>query len=167
MAEEEAKKKPPKAEGTETPAAQTDEGAGAKPAAKKKEKPPAVEDKPFPEFIQEHYLPALKKSLAQQGAETVALAFEKQKIPVLGLSNAPECWQVIGRWQTDGKQQREFNVYFFNEDIKGQKGFSCSESQSQASTLESFLIDERKIDLGLLVFGTVQRLNAQKWLARN
>ncbi|MGB3208973.1 MAG: DUF2996 domain-containing protein, partial [Crinalium sp.] len=35
------------------------------------------------------------------------------------------------------------------------------------STLEPFLIDERKVTLDLMVFGVIQRLNAQKWLVRN
>ncbi|MDE5116328.1 MAG: DUF2996 domain-containing protein, partial [Trichodesmium sp. St2_bin2_1] len=35
------------------------------------------------------------------------------------------------------------------------------------ATLEPFLIDERKITLNLLVFGVIQRLNAQKWLSLN
>jgi hypothetical protein len=29
------------------------------------------------------------------------------------------------------------------------------------------MIDERKVTLDLIVFYTMQRLNAQKWLARN
>jgi hypothetical protein len=33
--------------------------------------------------------------------------------------------------------------------------------------LESFLIDEKRITLALLVSRTVQRLNGQKWLGPN
>ncbi|MGB3653084.1 MAG: DUF2996 domain-containing protein, partial [Rivularia sp. (in: cyanobacteria)] len=51
-------------------------------------------------------------------------------------------------------------------DIKGKKAFSCNEGK-RPSTLESFLIDERRITLDLMVFGVVQRLNGQKWLGRN
>lgn len=139
-----------------------------KPAPKaKKEKPPALEDKPFPEFIQQHYIPALKEGLEKQGAGQVELSFEKRPVNIVGMSQAPECWQVIGHWASSPHQTREFSIYFFDEDVKGQKGFSCSDIGSKASTLESFLIDERKVDLGLLVFGTLQRLNAQKWLVRN
>lgn len=138
-----------------------------KPAAKpKKEKAPAVEDKPFPNFMQEDYLPALKTALEEQGIAGVNLAFEKKSIPVKGFSQYPDCWQVVGRWESN-KQPRQFNLYFFDEDINGQKGFSCAEGNGNPSTLESFRIDERKSDLGLLVFWTLQRLNAQKWLVRN
>lgn len=142
--------------------------AKAKPEAKvKKEKPPTLEDKPFPEFIEQHFIPALKAGLEDQGIQGVELSLEKKKVNVIGLSQSPECWQVVGVWSSGYKQTREFNLYFFDEDINGRKGFSYAESGGKASTLESFRIDERKSDLGLLVFWTVQRLNAQKWLVRN
>ncbi|MBH8556371.1 DUF2996 domain-containing protein [Nostocaceae cyanobacterium CENA357] len=140
--------------------------AGEKPAAAKaakKEKPPAVEDKPFVEFVQQDYLPALEKAIKEQGVQDLQLSFAKQKLPVAGLGSAEECWQVIGSWQNG---LRQFNVYFPDEDISGKKGFSCNEGK-RPSTLESFLIDERKITLDLLVFGLLQRLNGQKWLGRN
>lgn len=135
----------------------------AAPAKAKKEKAPALEDKPFEEFIQQDYLPALKNALAKQGLDDALVSLEKQKIPVAGMS-AEDCWQVIGRWQ-NGK--RQFNLYFPKADINGPRGFSCSDSASKPSTVEPFLIDERKITLDLMVFGVVQRLNAQKWLALN
>lgn len=133
-------------------------------AAAKKEKAPAVEDKPFEEFVQQEYLPALQKAIAQQGVTDLQLSFTKQKLPITGFESAEECWQVVGKWQQNG--QRQFNLYFPDEDIQGKKGFSCNEGK-KPSTLESFLIDERKITLDLLVFGLVQRLNGQKWLGRN
>lgn len=157
-----AAKKPPKA------AEAGDSSGGEKPAkAAKKEKPPAVEDKPFTDFIQQDYLPALKAGLAKQGVEDVDLSFEKQKIFVQGFSDAPDCWQVIGHWTSSLNQPRQFNIYFLKDEIQGAKAFSYAESGGKPSTLESFLIDERKITLPLLVFGALQRLNAQKWLVRN
>jgi hypothetical protein len=148
-------------------AAKPDAAAPAKEkpaAAAKKEKAPTVEDKPFEEFVQQEYLPALQKAIAQQGVPDLQLSFTKQKLPITGFESAEECWQVIGKWQQNG--QRQFNLYFPDEDIQGKKGFSCNEGK-KPSTLESFLIDERKITLDLLVFGLVQRLNGQKWLGRN
>jgi Protein of unknown function (DUF2996) len=138
--------------------------AAAKPAAAKKEKAPAVEDKPFGEFIQQDFLPELKTRLAKQGVRDLDLSFEKQKIPVIGYANAPECWQVIGSWQ-DG--WRQFRVYFTEENINGTRAFSYAENDGKPSTIEPFLCDERKITLELLLFGVVQRLNGQKWLVRN
>jgi Protein of unknown function (DUF2996) len=155
-----------KAQGGEQPAGVVpDQPKAAAGAAKaKKEKAPALEDKPFAEFIQQDYLPALQESLAKQGMQDLTLAFEQQKIPVVGFSQEPSCWQVIGHWNGG---RRQFNVYFFKEDIQGQRAFSCADSGSKPSTLEPFLIDERKITLDLLVFGVNQRLTAQKWLVRN
>jgi hypothetical protein len=157
-AEEETDKKP----AAKKPAAKA---AGDKPAAKaKKEKAPAVEDKPFNEFIEQDYVPALKSAFAKEGVEGVDLNFVKDKIQIPGLTQNEACWQVTGSWQ-DG--QRRFYVYFPDEDINKQKAFSWTTDSARPSILESFMIDERKVTLDLLVFYTIQRLNAQKWLAWN
>ncbi|BAY91924.1 MULTISPECIES: DUF2996 domain-containing protein [unclassified Tolypothrix] len=158
-------KPPAKAAAGEKPAATADgeEKPAAKAAAAKKEKAPAVEDKPFVEFIQQHYLPAVQTAITQQGVADLQLSFAKQKVPISGFESAEDCYQLVGSWQNG---LRQFNLYFPDEDIQGKKGFSCNEGK-KPSTLESFLIDERKITLDLLVFGLVQRLNGQKWLGRN
>ena len=130
-------------------------------SAKKKEEEPPVEDKPFPEFIQQHYEPALKEALTQQGLDDLELEFKTDQFP---LPDVGECPQVVGKW--DGGK-RSFNLYFLDEDIKGQKAFSYSATGGAPSTIESFMIDEKKVNLELLVMYTVQRLNGQKWLSRN
>ncbi|MGJ5675758.1 MAG: DUF2996 domain-containing protein [Nostochopsis sp.] len=155
---------PPKREKPDAAAKAAD---GEKPdaAAKtpKKEKPPAVEDKPFSEFIQQYYLPAVEKAVAQEGVKNLQISLIKQQIPIKGLEQLGECWQIVGNF-SDGV--RHFNLYFPDEDIQGKKAFSCNEGK-RPSTLESFLIDERKTTLDLLVYGLMQRLNGQKWLGRN
>ncbi|HIK38342.1 MAG: DUF2996 domain-containing protein [Geminocystis sp.] len=128
----------------------------------KKAKPPAVEDKPLTEFINEHFIPALKTAIAKQGITEVELEFKKAKIPVVGYESFPECWQVVG--DLGG---RVFSLYFLQENINGQKAFSCCLRGEKPSTLESFMIDERKATLDLMVSFTLKRLNGQKWLARN
>ncbi len=139
--------------------------AEKKPAAKaKKAKPPKLEDKPFSEFIQEHYLPALTKAMADEGIEDLDLTFVQQGVPIKGANPNEPCWQVIGKWNNG---DRAFNIYFPDEDIKGQKAFSSATYGNSPSTLESFMIDERRVNLELLVLYTIQRLNAQKWLTRN
>lgn len=140
----------------------SEETEAKKPAAKK-EKPPAVEDKPFAEFIEQDYIPALQDALTSQGLEDLELKFAKEKFPT-SVGTSEPCWQVMGQWK-GGK--RQFNVYFPNEDIKAQKVFSLADNGSKPSGIEPFLGDERRINLSLLVFGVVQRLNAQKWLNRN
>lgn len=140
----------------------------AKPAAKaakaKKAKPPKLEDKPFSEFIQEHYLPALTEAMAKEGIDDLDLTFVEQGVPIKGANSNEPCWQVVGKWDNG---ERQFNIYFPDEDIKGQKAFSRSTYGNNPSTIESFMIDERRVNLELLVMYTVQRLNAQKWLTRN
>ncbi len=130
----------------------------------KKEKPPAVEAKPFTDFIQQDYLPALTQALVDKGVTDLQIGLEQAKIAVKGFETSPECSQVIGRW--DGGK-RQFNIYFFDDNIQGQRAISCVDRANQSSTIESFLIDERKITLDLLVSGLVLRLNSQKWLLRN
>jgi len=134
-----------------------------KPPAKK-EKPPKLEDKPFGEFIEQHYLPALKEALVAEGLEDITVSLSKQKVSLAGMSSDSEWAQVQGDWFGG---QRHFRVYFPDEDIKGQLAFACFERSNVPSTIEPFLIDERKIDLKLLVFYVVQRLNGQKWLTWN
>lgn len=150
----------PAAEATEE--AKEKPSAEDKPAKAKKEKPPAVEDKPFAEFIEQHFIPDLKKALGEQGVKNLDLSFSKQSIPIA--TDNEQCWQVIGNWQN---RQRQFEIYFLDENISGQKAFSCTATNGKPSTIESFMIDERKVTLDLLVLYTLQRLNGQKWLARN
>ena len=113
--------------------------------------------------MQQDYIPALQKAIAKEGVQDLNLNFAKQKVPIVGFEKTEECWQIMGSWQNG---LRQFNLYFPDEDIQGKKAFSCHEGK-KPSTLESFLIDERKVSLDLMVYGLVQRLNGQKWLGRN
>ena len=143
-----------------TPNPQEAKPAAAKP---KKVKPPALEDKPFAEFIQQHFNPALEKALAEKGIADLQLNFTKDKLPIEGVSQE-ECWQIAGNWN---QGERQFNLYFLEEKINGAKAFSCATNNSKPSVIESFMIDERKVTLDLMVLYTLQRLNGQKWLTRN
>lgn len=138
--------------------------ATPKAAKPKKEKPPKLEDKPFEEFMQQHFTPTLQKSLADEGIEDMELNFIKQEIPVPGIKSEQKFWQVVGNWQ-NGK--RQFNLYFLDDSISGQKGFSYATDGKKPSTIESFMIDEKRVTLDLLVLYTIQRLNGQKWLTGN
>lgn len=127
---------------------ETTEATTAKPA--KKEKPPAIESKPFAEFIQQDFLPALTNALQAKQLSNLSLAFTDG--------------QIQGKWQPG---QHQFTLYFLDEDIQGRKAFSETMGGVPSSTIEPFLCDERKVTLDLLVFGVIQRLNAQKWLGGN
>lgn len=122
----------------------------AEPKAAKKPKKEAIEDKPFGEFVHDHFLPALAKAFAEREYQDLELSF---------VSN-----QLTGKWD-DG--QKQFTLYFPDGDIQGRKAFSESTNGVPASTIEPFLIDERKVSLDLLVFGVIQRINAQKWFGQN
>ena len=135
----------------------------AKAPAEKKAKPPAVEDKPFTEFINQDFLPALQTALGKIGLGDVTLEFDKKTLPITG-ADSKTYWQIQGNWPGGLKK---FNLYFFDETIKGSKGFSYSVDNRPPSTLESFMIDERKVTLDLMVLYTLQRLNGQKWLGGN
>ena len=50
---------------------------------------------------------------------------------------------------------------------KVRKLFLMRLAGAQPSTIESFMIDERRVNLDLMVLYTLQRLNGQKWLVRN
>lgn len=128
----------------------------------KKVKPPALEDKPFTEFMEQHFTPTLKTALEKQGLEDIQVDFVKAKIPIKGFESNPECWQVVGNLQN-----RQFSFYFLEENINGQKAFSCTTDRQKPSTIESFMIDERKASLDLMILFALARLNGQKWLARN
>lgn len=147
MAEEQASK----------PAAKT----GAKP---KKEKPPAVEDKPFADFIQQDFLPSLEQALKTEGMDDIQLAFQQKPLEVFGVQDGNAYWHVKGQWQNG---TRQFNIAFIKEDIKGPKIFYLADKGGKPSTIEQFMGDERKITLDLMVLYTLQRLNGQKWLTRN
>ena len=132
--------------------------AKAKPAATKV-KPPAPEDKPFAEFIPQLFLPALAKEIEAYGGPAPELSFVEAPMPVV----ATPCWQVIGVLPGG----RRFWLCFTAAEISSAKTFSVAESGSEPSLLESFLIDERKTTLALLVSRVVSRLNGQKWLGPN
>ena len=146
------------------PAATDSAASGEKQVPPKKEKPPALEAKPFAEFINQDYLPALSKTLAELGISDLNVALEQAKIAVTGFETAPACSQVIGRWNGGNRQ---FSIYFFDDNIQGKRAISVVDRQVRASSIEPFLIDERKITLDLLVSSVVLRLNGQKWLTRN
>jgi hypothetical protein len=71
---------------------------------------------------------------------------------------------VHGKFQSGSRQ---FIIGFLKEDLQDQKFFAYADHGASPSTLESFMIDERKVSLDLLLLYTVQRLNGQKWLVRN
>ena len=63
--------------------------------------------------------------------------------------------------------ERRFWLCFSTDAITAGKTIALSESGTEPSLLESFLIDEKRITLALLQSRLLQRLNGQKWLGGN
>lgn len=124
-----------------------------------KAKPPAPEDQPFATFVPELLLPALAAECRSYGGPSPEMSFEQGAMPVVG---AP-CWIVKGSLPGE----RRFWLCFTDADIQSAKTVALAEAGAEPSLLESFLIDERKMTLPLLVSRLVQRLNGQKWLGPN
>lgn len=146
-----------KEKGSAPKAASPAAGADAKPAAKAK--PPAPEEQPFERFVPDLLLPAIASECRTYGGPAPVLSFFQGPMPVVG----SDCWMVEG--QLPG--ERRFWLCFTSPDIQASKTVALAEAGAEPSLLESFLIDERKMTLALLVSRLVQRLNGQKWLGPN
>ncbi len=125
-------------------------------AAQKKTKP---EDKPFDLFINEEFIPGVSKALSECGFSPNNLVLENGNRPVTG----GKCWMVKGEIPNG----RRFWLCFSSNKITSIKAIALAETGSEPSVLESFLIDEKRISLELLISRLLQRLNGQKWLGAN
>ena len=126
---------------------------------KKSVKPPKLEDKPFDEFINNYFIPSLKKSLLEKGTDVNDIKLIQGIRPVVG----GRCWMVFCELEDD----RKFWLCFKKEIITSDKTILLAESNSYPSIVESFLIDEKKTTLPLLISRVLQRLNGQKWIGAN
>ena len=127
--------------------------------AKKTVKPPKIEDKPFKEFISNYLIPGLKKSIEDKGTVVSEIKLIEGIRPVVG----GNCWMVF----CEISHQRRFWICFSKEIITSDKTILLAESISEPSIVESFLIDEKKTTLPLLISRVLQRLNGQKWIGVN
>ena len=126
---------------------------------KKAVKPPKIEDKPFHEFINNYFIPGLKKSIIDKGSNINDIKLIQGDRPVVG----GKCWMVFCELTND----RRFWLCFNQELITSDKTILLAESNSEPSIVESFLIDEKKTTLVLLISRVLQRLNGQKWIGPN
>ena len=126
---------------------------------KKPVKPPKPEDKPFKEFISNYLIPGLKTSIEDKGAVVSDIKLIEGKRPVVG----GNCWMVF----CELSEQRKFWLCFSKDIITSDKTILLAESNSDPCIVESFLIDERKTTLPLLISRVLQRLNGQKWIGAN
>ncbi len=122
-------------------------------------KPIKPEEKPFDEFINLHLIPTLKSSLEELNCSITEIIYKQGQRPVTGDNS----WNIICKFDND----RTFCLSFSKQEIKSEKTIVLSEPGSEPSLLESFLIDEKKTTLSLIVSRILQRLNGQKWLGAN
>ena len=122
-------------------------------------KPPKLEDKPFKEFVCSHLIPGLKLSIENKGTIVSDIKLIEGKRPVVG----GNCWMIY----CEIREQRRFWLCFSQDKIISDKTILLAESNSEPSIVESFLIDEKKITLPLLISRVLQRLNGQKWIGIN
>ncbi|WOK98147.1 hypothetical protein Cni_G06857 [Canna indica] len=119
--------------------------SAAAPAASEKPKKPAA--KPLPEMMEEEVIPSLKESLeAQEDVSDIEISFQDNRL--------------------EGSFLRKDIPYYFwaffpNGVLTGPKGFSLSSYGSGVSTVEPFLIDEKRITAKQVVFWVKKRLAAQ------
>ena len=130
----------------------------AKSIAKPKKELP-VEKKPFEEFINIHLIPSLTDEINQRGLEIKNINLTNSKRPIAG----DKCWVI----NCEIKDTCNFWLSFEKDDISSLKSISLSKPNQQPSIIESFLIDEKRITLKLIISRVLQRLNGQKLIGVN
>ena len=108
-------------------------------------------------FIDTQFIPAVSQQL-NKGIQAERL--ERIEGETCGGGTCP---MVIGELPGG----RRFWLCFGKADIASPKLVALADAGSEPTLLESFLIDEKRMSLPLLVSRLLQRLNGQKWLGRN
>jgi len=129
-----------------------------KPITKPKKELP-VEKKPFQEFINIHLIPALIEEIKQRGLEINKINLTNTNRPIAG----DKCWVI----NCEIKDTCNFWLSFEKDDISSLKSISLSKPNQKPSIIESFLIDEKRITLKLIISRVLQRLNGQKLIGVN
>ena len=123
----------------------------------KKELP--IEKKPFQEFINIHLIPALSDEINQRGFEINNINLKNTNRPIAG----DICWVI----NCEIKDTCNFWLSFEKDDISSLKSISLAKPNQKPSIIESFLIDEKRITLKLIISTLLQRLNGQKLIGVN
>ena len=123
----------------------------------KKELP--IEKKPFQEFVNVHLIPSLIEEINQRGLEINYINLQNTNRPIAG----DKCWVI----NCEIKDTCNFWLSFEKDDISSLKSISLSKPNQKPSIIESFLIDEKRITLKLIISRVLQRLNGQKLIGVN
>ncbi len=123
----------------------------------KKELP--IEKKPFQEFVNIHLIPSFIEEINQRGLEINYINLQNTNRPIAG----DKCWVI----NCEIKDTCIFWLSFEKDDISSLKSISLSKPNQTPSIIESFLIDEKRITLKLIISRVLQRLNGQKLIGVN
>ena len=129
-----------------------------KPKLKPKKEIP-IEKKPFIEFINDHLIPEIKNEFKNLGKAITVINIEKTNRPI----SEDICWVIY----CEVPETCNFWLSFEKDDILSPKSFSLCKNYEKPSIIESFLIDEKKITLKLIISRILQRLNGQKLIGAN
>ena len=135
-----------------------DNNPPAKPTPKPKKDLP-IEKKPFQEFVNIHLIPSFIEEINQRGFEIKKINLKNTYRPIAG----DKCWVL----NCEIKDICSFWLSFEKEDISSLKSISLSKPNQKPSIIESFLIDEKRITLKLIISRVLQRLNGQKLIGVN
>ena len=135
---------------------ESDKSVKSIPIAKKE---PPIEKKPFQEFINNHLIPDLIEEINQRGLKINNINLKNTNRPIAG----DKCWVI----NCEIKDTCTFWLSFEKEDISSLKSISLSKPNQEPSIIESFLIDEKRITLKLIISRIMQRLNGQKLIGVN
>jgi len=130
----------------------------SKPVTKPKKELP-IEKKPFQEFINIHLIPALIEEINLRGLKVNNINLTNTNRPIAG----DKCWVI----NCEIKDTCNFWLSFEKDDISSLKSISLSKPNQKPSIIESFLIDEKRITLKLIISRVLQRLNGQKLIGVN
>ena len=122
-------------------------------------KQPPIEKKPFLEFVNDHLIPEIENEFKLKGKEVKKINIQKTHRPIA----EDICWVIY----CEIKDTCNFWLSFEKDDITSLKSFSLCKNYEKPSIIESFLIDEKKITLKLIISRILQRLNGQKLIGAN
>jgi len=122
-------------------------------------KEPPIEKKPFLEFVNDYLIPEIKNQFKLKGKEVNKINLQKTQRPIA----EDICWVIY----CEVNDTCNFWLSFQKEDITSLKSFSLCKNYEKPSIIESFLIDEKKITLKLIISRILQRLNGQKLIGAN
>ena len=123
----------------------------------KKEIP--IEKKPFQEFVNIHLIPSLIEEFKKRGFMVDNINLKNEARPIA----KDKCWVIY----CEVKDTCNFWLSFEKDDISSLKSISLSKPNQKPSIIESFLIDEKRITLKLIISRVLQRLNGQKLIGFN